>query len=180
MFHPYFIGWSKTVQKNQRLEIYIRLRGPNYEEVIFNSTQFQDRKLQLYQEIDRLANATRNQYAMPIFCTISPLNLSVWNQHRLTARRTNRLMYEHSYSNMQRNLETEITEFNTYLIRTNINNGFTTPMMHRDLIHNRGRGRSIVRYNDLADGCHLNNSALLRCKTSLMVAYSKNQNRHRH
>ena len=44
-----------------------RLRGPNYEEVIFNSTQFQDRKLQLYQEIDRLANATRNQYAMPIF-----------------------------------------------------------------------------------------------------------------
>ena len=157
-----------------------RLRGPDYEEVIFNSTQFQDRKVVLYQEIDRLASATRNQYAMPVFCTIYPLGLSVWNHHRLNTGRTNRLVHENSYSDMQRNLEIEIAEFNNYLVRTNINNGFTTPMMHRDLIHNRGRGRSIVRYNDLADGCHLNNSALLRCKTSLMVAYTKNKNRHRH
>ena len=157
-----------------------RLRGHNYDEVIFNNQLYQDRKPSIFREINDLILATRNQYAMPIFCTIPPLSLQKWNHHRLATNKTSHLVHINAYSQMQIDLENALTELNNHLTNINIGNGFATPMMHRDIEHNRGKGKKVVNYKTLIDGCHFSNSLLLKCKKTLMVAYTKNRNRQRY
>ena len=81
---------------------------------------------------------------------------------------------------MQIDLESALSELNNHLTNINIGNGFATPMMHRDKEHNRGRGKKVINYKTLTDGCHFSNTLLMKCKKTLMVAYAKNRNRHRH
>ena len=176
-------------EENSRAHFYIsvgicdlteRLRGVNYDEVIFDKHQFLTRKGNLYNEFENLATAVTNQYAKPVFCTILPLSLSVWNTHRLTTNKTSHLVHAHEYPQMQKDLETEIGHLNNFLIGLNIRIGMSTPMMFRDIQHNRGRGRKITKYCELVDGCHPNRLLLDKCKRSLMTAYSKNKRINRH
>lgn len=173
-------------EENSRAHFYVwigicnltkRLKGDNYEEVIFNKSDFQIQKSNLYREVENLSVAVRNQYAVPIFCTIPPLSLQMWNHHRLSIHKTVTLNYDQNYPQMQHDLESEVSDLNDLFVRINRRNGVTTPMLHRDLEHSKGKGRKIYKYNMLSDGCHLNRSALLKCKNSIMIAYGKNKNR---
>ena len=157
-----------------------RLRGEQYEEVIFDNESFKLKKPSLYREVDDLASNIEEQYAVPIFCTIFPLSLSDWNTHRLAYCKTNSLNFIDQYPQMQIDLAREVKEFNDYLTHSNMNRGLATPMIHRDFLHNRGRGRVVQRYGDLLDGCHPNDELTNRCKNSLMLAYSKNKNKLRY
>lgn len=157
-----------------------KLGDNNYEEVIFSSQNFINNKTNLYREFDRLDSAIKNQYAVPVFCTILPMNLQAWNMHRLATNKTCRLLHTNNYAQMQQELEREVVELNNYLTSLNIANGMSTPMMHKDIEHNRGRGRKVLCYQNLRDGCHPNRTFFLKLKKTIMVAYSKNKNMHRH
>lgn len=176
--------------ENARSHIYVsigicnlteRLKGsrPKYEEVVFNKTKFNEYKVKLYNEMLSLTKYAKSQYSVVIFCTIYPLNLSIWNHHRLNTKRTSYLKFEAEYSQMQFDLEEAVSEFNKFIIKINSETGLSTPMLGRDFFRNRGKGRKEPRFSDLVDGCHPNGSLNNKFKTTLESARKKNSSKMR-
>ena len=170
---------------NERAHFYIwvgicnltkRIKGNGYEEVICSLDSAVTNRVHCQEELYKLANHIKNQYGTPIFLPIYPMELSKWNQHRLTTNRTRVLMYSEKYAEMQKKLENEVTILNKQIIELNSNNGVRTPMIHKDFSHSRGKGRATPRYGELADGCHASSLLNAKFKKSLMNAITKNSN----
>lgn len=151
-----------------------RNRGHKYEEVVFHSLG-EGERADLHKIIEDVAKHTRNQYGLPIFCTVYPMSLREWNATLLRTRKTDTLKFKDSYANMQQLLERELEQLNDSLININLSNGVTTPMLHKNIIHNRGNSQIKYRYNTLSDGCHPSASLINKCRKSLNQAIVKNR-----
>ena len=152
-----------------------KLSSPGYQEVIFNDTG--DLLERVGKEIDYVEGHTFNQGGVPIFCTIMPMSIKTWNMNRLTCRKTKYLLHENEYDIMQTNLENFIQIVNDRIIKKNISNGVSTPLVHRTLTRNR-KGRQYTLYKNLTDGCHPNETVILGIIQSLNRAIAQNKNLH--
>ena len=176
--------------ENSRSHIYIivgicnltdRLKDhrKKYEEVIFNKIKYYESKEKIKNELIELAKYAIKQYSAVIFCTIYPMNLSTWNHHRLKSRRTSYLQFESQYSEMQSDLEKAVCDFNQFIIKMNAETGLATPMLNRDFLRNRSKGRKEPRYCDLHDGCHPNVALNEKFKVTLNAACKRNEKKMR-
>ena len=105
--------------------------------------------------IDDLSRFIFRHGGIPNFCTIYPMALGDWNQHRLNKGKTTILTKADEYHQMQTKLEEMICEVNGEIINTNRANKLQTPLIHKCLEHNRGKNKPVTyKYNLLQDGCH--------------------------
>jgi hypothetical protein len=171
-------------EENARTHIYIwvgicnitkRIKEKKYEEVIFSKAAANKEREDLFVELQQLSTHIYQQYAAPIFCPIIAMDLRQWNEHRLASKKTTVLKYADQYSIMQKDLEHEVAVFNQHLIKMNVENGLTTPMINQDFLHSRGKGRVTPRYRELVDGCHPSGPLLMRFKKSITKAMKKNK-----
>ena len=114
--------------------------------------------------------------ALPVFCTIVPLSLKLWNEHRLRKGCTTHLKYTSLYPKMQRNLELTIQRINTHIHRINSQNNMLTPMIAEELFKSpQANRRSKLRTSQFYDGCHVNPFVKLYWAEEILRASIKNR-----
>jgi lysophospholipase L1-like esterase len=151
-----------------------RLKGKGYEEVIVNLNEIESTKCKIIRSLNDIQKFTLNEGATPIFTTIYPMSLHDWNNNRLCQRKTTNLQHVELYPKMQTKMEEMIREVNTHIININVNIGVATPLIHKHLVHNRGKGNSSYKFNMLNDGCHPNQTLKIKIANSIAVAIKKN------
>ena len=150
--------------------------GKNYQEIIFgddDSTLVQT----LMSKISHLEQYVLRQGAIPVFCTILPMNLKAWNNHRLSRKKTKYLKHQENYETMQLRLEECIGVVNRFIVQTNDSNGMATPLAHTAITRRR-HGKTFTLYKNLPDGCHPDISTSQKIALSIKKAISLNQSHH--
>ena len=149
-----------------------------YQEVIFC-----DSPTKKYQEIVSTyldANyAIRSVGAIPVFSTITTMNLNDWNCYRYFQRKTSYLIHSPYYDDMQYNLNATLEIVNRQIFEINNGNLVETPHFANSVTTKRGEGQGFrVRYSRLADGVHPVDDVIQEWRTSLRWVASVNRERH--
>ena len=115
--------------------------------------------------------------ALPIFCTIARVNLEKYNHHTLHKHYTSHLKLQDQYSDMQKNLNQAIDSINHIIYTLNKSNGVSTPFLHQDITHRRGKKHKyfITRWELLYDGLHPADPLLPIWANTLSKVISKNE-----
>jgi hypothetical protein len=150
-----------------------RLRGPKYEEVIVDIAESESTKDKILKSLNDLQKFALKEGATPIFTTIYPMSLFDWNNKRLNQNKTTNLRYVEDYPIMQTKMEQMIKDVNAHIVRISVNIGVATPLIHKHLVHNRGKGNTSFKYNLLSDGCHPNPALKIKIDNSIAVAIGK-------
>lgn len=137
-------------------DLTVKQKAVRYQETLFDLDSIDTTRLTFTNSLNYIQNYTIRENAIPIFTTIYPLSLKDWNLSRLRANKTTYLVHEDNYALMQSKLEELLMEINQYIVHLNGNLGMATPLIHKQMIHNRAKGNSTFKFNLLADGCHPN------------------------
>ena len=112
----------------------------------------------LIERIHESSSAIITQYdAIPIYCTIAPMDISKWNHHRLSIGKTSYLLHYNHYQDMQENLINSTVFINHSICNRNAYNNMDTPRISHEIIYkpNARRPTYRMRYSNLSeDGCH--------------------------
>jgi hypothetical protein len=148
-----------------------KLRGPNYQEVIFMGSP--PDTVPGYEE--QLTKASQDIKVLgwkPVFCPIIPMALKDWN----APCRTSYLIHYHHYEDMQALLEKTIIAINHIIQAINKSNRVHTPNIQSNIIK-MDHGRTKFMYNRLLDGCHPNDAAADKWVQILEQSISINDSR---
>jgi DNA-binding phage protein len=100
-----------------------------------------------------------------------------WNLTRLGQGKTSRLDYRDNYESMQLDLESAVEEVNNFIVEINKTNQMATPLTHTVLFKQK-HGKRFTLYGNLSDGCHPNESTILKIIKSFNRAITLNQDKH--
>ena len=153
-----------------------RLKGINYEEVIFDLANANAISSNFLTLVDHIKSFALKEGVIPVFTTIYPIALGDWNERRLQQKKTSYLSHQQDYPAMQSKMEETIQTINKMLISTNVKTGVATPLIHKHLIHNRRN--STFKYNLLFDGCHPSATFKIKISNTLAQAIKKNREKH--
>ena len=157
-----------------------RERDPNwgglkYEEVIFNEPE-DDAVARICNKIDSIAISVRSFKATPVFSTIIPMSLRVWNDVRLSQGKTQMLLHTGQYEDMQYFLNRAIMRVNYHIITTNVDNLMGTPHLFDVVASYDGSPYTPrIHYNRFEDGVHLKPEYSMKCATKLKTAMFHNR-----
>ena len=142
------------------------------ETIVPNSLYFP----RIVESIDALGGAVRSRGAVPVFATITPMNIAIYNEGRMKWGFTKQLEHQQEYPAMHRNHLMMIDRINTYILEYNFRNIRATPLLHVQIRHSpRGKnGRYVYRWHYLSDGLHLTHHLLIKWARCLKIAISKN------
>ena len=130
-----------------------KLRGPNYQEVIFMGSP-PDTVPGYEEQLTKASHDIKVLGWKPVFCPIIPMALKDWN----APCRTSYLIHYHHYEDMQALLEKTIIAINHIIRAINKSNRVHTPNIQSNIIK-MDHGRTKFMYNHLHDGCHPNDAA---------------------
>ena len=100
-----------------------------------------------------LAQEVKEIGSQVCICTVPPMDLEKWNQHRLVKKKTKKLVHKQNYPKMQKTLEDVIIEINKLIVEININNNMITPFICDTFMFKTGS--SLKRqYQNFPDGLH--------------------------
>ena len=111
-------------------------------------------------KLDQFEKAVKDKKATPIFCTITNMNIQLYNEHLLKTHKTHTLHHTANYHKVQPLIDTIIYQVNYYIIGKNIANKVSTPYFHSVIRTKKGNKRkhSKFYYTDnwggLSDGVH--------------------------
>ena len=145
-YHVYFLAGL--------CDVTYRDRDGSYEEFVFNESPWEAR--------ERVGNVIREAAAIvtasgatPCFATITPCDLEIWNNHRLTKHFTSHLLHFRHYDSMQQNLIQAIILINKDIVTLNQKNNIVTPFIADISLHKRGDGKKHRQlYKKFHDGTH--------------------------
>ena len=149
----------------------------NYEEVTFpDNIESADSRME---RIFLSATDIITQFnAIPIFCTIAPMDISTWNHHRLENHRTSYLLHHREYSNMQENLNSATVFINHQIISLNDTHALETPKLAQEIIFKPGLRRPTYRLkhsNLQTDGCHVTEDVNCTWRMALDITATRNR-----
>ena len=128
----------------------------NYRECIYTGT-IANTITDIKRDLAVCADTIRKKQATPIFCTITPFNIALYNQSLLEANSTYTLKHKHEYETWQKQIDEIVNKVNDHIIETNTLNSLATPMCHRCIIKHHGtktRGYKRTNWKFLKDGLH--------------------------
>ena len=152
-----------------------KLKSKNYEEIIFESDKIDEIILKTMSSFKSIHQLSLREDVTPVFTTIYPMSLKAWNLNRLDQKKTSYLVHQTEYDVMQLHLEETLEELNKFIIQLNVTTGVTTPLVHKHLVHHRGKGNTTYKYNLLCDGCHPNTHLKSKIAHSIAQAIKKNR-----
>ena len=126
------------------------------------------------ENIHSLTNTMEEKGAHAIFCTITPMNITIYNKSLRTSTRR----YTDQYDFMQTQIDHIIKEANIFIQNHNTNRGFATPMLHFAIVRRHGKGRrGYYKYHweGLKDGLHATPKTRAKWANSIRTAITKNR-----
>ena len=94
---------------------------------------------------------------LPVFCSITKVNLYHYNQSFINKKWTSSLKYQDQYPIMQGNLDRAIDLINSHITKTNKKIGVATPYLNQAIIERRGPTNAryyIYKWELMTDGLH--------------------------
>lgn len=134
----------------------------------------------LKNNIQRCADTIKEAGASAIFCTLTPLNIKIYNENLLEGGATHKQYYTHDYENMQAQIDHIIHETNKFIQKFNTRRGFATPLLHFAVIRRHGKGKKAYyrhHWEGLEDGLHAGDTTLDKWAKSIKIAINKNRNK---
>ena len=132
-------------------DITLRVRGDGYEETTMGDM------LQCVNKVNGLlldlTETVKKLNCKVCVCTVAPMDIGKWNEHRLKANKTLSLSHQQEYPVMQKSLENAIITIDKYIIEININNIMVTPFVADTVLTKKG-SRNKKHYEKLPDGLH--------------------------
>jgi hypothetical protein len=116
--------------------------------------------------------------AIPIFCTITHCNISMYNNFLLKRHKTSVQHHTQFYQDMHTRISHIIDTVNNFITATNRNNNMSTPLLHSCIKKKRGRAKKgyyIYKWDNLYDGLHGNDTTREHWARSLHIAITKNR-----
>ena len=100
-------------------------------------------------------NALNKTHIKPIFCTIPPAFLNIWNKTRLRQHKTSILKHTDKYDNMNLRLMDSCIRINKEIIRLNATHNAFTPKLADTVILKQGKHKGYKKFEHaLEDGVH--------------------------
>ena len=176
--HVYFIGGYCDIPRRIKCPLpnLFRHRRPAiYEEYIF--VEPQDTAVQRMALTFRdTATVVKELGATPVFCTIPPSCLEVWNRTRLSQKKTSLLSHYLDYPIMQESLLATTIEINHHITQINHENSVHTPFLADTIVKKPGKDKKHrAHYSRLSDGVHPSNDTKIMWANKLMRAIVKNR-----
>ena len=136
-------------------DITVRTKSRFYEEVTHQGDP-QTLVDNLMAQIEEGATWIKAAGATPVFCTVCPMDFSLWNNHRFNIGKTNRLIHSHHYSEMQNLHQDTIHLLNNRIIEFNMENEMCTPKLAKFVFQKKGENLPYrLRHSRLKeDGVH--------------------------
>ena len=157
------------------------LMGANYEEVVFLEDVEHAVQRVIY-NIDQASSYITSFNFSPVFSTIPPGNLDIWNNTRFLQRKTNFLNYSSRYQEMNKNIIQAIVQINKHILAKNIQNSVSTPYVASTIMDNHpgfdrhgNRYPPRVHYSRLVDGVHPTEKLSNNWARALLKAMKKNR-----
>ena len=137
-------------------DVTAKIRSGRYQEVIHQGDPA-TLAHNVMSNISEGAHLIQNAGATPVFATVCPMDISLWNQHRLSKRKTSHLNYISEYPAMQSLHQKTIEILNDNIIKFNQDNGMQTPKGAKVVYQKKGAGLPYrLRSSRMQpDGCHL-------------------------
>ena len=155
-----------------------KLKGPNYTECIYIGDP--DKTIEhIKSNMKALADTTLEHGGTPIFCTITAINITKYNNFLKNTRKTSALKHAQHYPDMQTQIDTIIDSINNHIINTNINSNVSTPWLHKTITYRHGKvGRAYRKkqWRALYDGLHATNPTKKKWAESINKTISYNHN----
>ena len=136
-------------------------RNAPYEEVVMD-TDVPTTLDYVHAEIRSSEKRLKRMGAVPVFCTVTTMDLEAYNLHRMYKGKTSCLMYRHQYPRMQIELNEAILKVNDIIREVNVQNGVMTPdfarytMTAREVLSETQDTKFKIRTGPsrFTDGCH--------------------------
>ena len=177
--HGYIFGGYCDISEKKRIPQY-RLRNSIvfYEEVVFDHS-VSDAFALLVNEITNSARRLREEGIRPCFATIPPASLERWNSHRLGLGRTALLLHEGQYQDMQRRLNTVLSNVNSFITKLNHWNDMYTPYVAGTVLRTKAKKSDqtnyILQHHKLYDGVHADDRLIEEWALKFERAIRKNR-----
>ena len=107
--------------------------------------------------IEQCSHDIRDAGAIPIFCTVSNMNISKYNNYLLEHNRTHTLHHSQDYDTMQHSLDNIMQAVNEHIVTHNKTHNMATPHCHSAIRKHRGKagaGYYFYDYRLFSDGLH--------------------------
>ena len=169
-YHVYFLCGVPNITR------LVKVRSERYRECVYDEDP--SVTAERYQaELRDCQKEILSRGALPIFCTITKVNLHNYNIFCLDKNRTSHLKLMDKYPEMQKNLNQAITLINNFIYNLNKNSGISTPFLHHTIQDRRGRrGHKyyVQKWEYLYDGLHADETLHPLWATCLKQAMEKN------
>ena len=145
----------------------------NYRECIYTGTP-RNTINTMINDIQSLTDTIYELGGQAIFCTITPMNITIYNHSMKTSTRH----YTHQYETMQSQIDQIIIDINVHIQAHNKRRGFSTPMCHFAVVRRHGKGRRAYykyHWEGLEDGLHANKDTREKWAKSITIAIQKNR-----
>ena len=174
--YVYFVAGLPDVTRKINRDYFMNGNLRHYEEVIFKEepTSAANRVIEA---IQRAETTIKQHNAIPVFSTIIPCTLDIWNHHRLNTHVTTHLLHFSDYKHMQENLHTTIHLINQRIHVINSHNNVITPRISKTVTYKRG-GHWRYRYGRLWDGTHATDKLNIKICEILKLAIEKNSSKY--
>ena len=153
------------------------LRDPGYEEVIFYDATKKTNLLN--SRISEANHAILEAGAIPVFSTITTMNIKDWNYARYFKNITSYHIHSPYYDDMQHFLNITLGSVNENIFTINNSNNVETPHLAGYIRSKRGDGQGFrYRYSRLYDGCHPGLEVVKKWQSALERIAVINRSRH--
>ena len=184
--HAYVIGGycdltDREVINNYRIRN--RATGLNtvvrYEEVTFMRHTMQEAYISAIHRYASAANRLKAEGIRPCFATIPPSCLAKWNDYRLYHGKTELLIHEHQYPDMQEAMNQAVANINGFICKLNTLHGMDTPYLAGTVLKTfAAKGRApILQRHKLYDGVHADDLLIEEWAKKVQTAIENNRSK---
>lgn len=107
------------------------------------------------EELTTFEKTVKEMNSIPIFCTITNMNITKYNNHLRNTKKTHTLLHETQYDTMQTHITDIISKLNYFIIGKNKDNNMSTPYFHSVIRTKKGnKKRKHYYYSDNWDGLY--------------------------
>ena len=148
----YFVAGLPDITTKASRHFWMKGHRHTYEEVSFQGS-IEGNAQRVINIIRASSQAILAENAIPVYCTIIPCDIEIWNHIRLSQHRTSHLTHFHQYESMQESLLKSIRSINQFILHHNSQNQVATPKITLRVFYKR-KSSWRFRSGRLTDGVH--------------------------
>ena len=148
----YFVAGLPDTTTKESYHFWMNGVRHTYEEVFIRGS-IEENASRVINIIQSSSRAILANNAIPVYCTIIPCELEIWNHTRLSQHKTSHLIHFNNYKHMQESHLESIKTINSFILHHNSQNQVATPKITLPVFYKR-KSSWRFRFGRLTDGVH--------------------------